>query len=74
MSFLRAFKKMGILWNKVIPYAALLVGFMGQKIKSEGKITLPVLVKEVAHVVEFLNVSTSSPYNCTMGRSSLNQF
>lgn len=65
---------MGIPLDKVIPYVAYLVGFIPQTVTSEGKVTLPISVKDIGHMVEFLIISAPSPYNCILGRPSLNQF
>lgn len=67
--FTNNFNQMGISWNHVLPYAALLVGFFGQT-TSEGEITLPVSVNDTADIVEFLIVPVSSPYNCIIGYSA----
>lgn len=66
------FRQIGIPWDKVIPYAAPLVGFTGKTVKSEGKITLLVSIKEIGHMAEFLIIYAPSPYNCKMSRSALN--
>lgn len=72
--FKNTFNDIGILWDCVLPYAALLVGFSGQTIESKEKISLPVSVNDITDMVEFFIVFVSSPYNCIMGRSALNKF
>lgn len=70
--FKDTFAKMAISWDRVIPYAALLVGFTSQIFKSKGQINLPVSVSDNTYMAEFLIVSTPFPYNCIMGRPALN--
>lgn len=72
--FMNTFTQMGISCNCVLPYAVPLFRFSGQTTKSKGKITLPVSVNDTAHMVEFFIVAVSSPYNCIMGCSALDQF
>ncbi|KAI5658483.1 hypothetical protein M9H77_27276 [Catharanthus roseus] len=48
--FKETFQQMGIPWNKVTPYVAPLVGFTGQIVKLEGKVTLPISVKDTRHM------------------------
>lgn len=64
---------MDIPWDKVSPYATPLVGFIGQTIKSDGNINLPVSIRDTAHMVKFLIVSATWPYNCILGWLALNQ-
>lgn len=71
--FKDTFKQRSIPWDKVIPYAAPLVGFAGQTIKFDGKISLSVSVGNTAHRVEFFIFFAISPYNYFMGRPTLNQ-
>lgn len=52
---------MDLTWDKVSPYTTPLIGFTGQTIKSDGKISLPVFFGDTAHMVEFLIVSAPSP-------------
>lgn len=71
--FKDTFKQMDIPWDKVIPYATPLVGFTGQTVKYDGKISLPISISDTSLIMEFLLISASSPYNCIMGRQVLNQ-
>lgn len=72
--FKETLKEMDISWTKVvIAYIASLVGFIGQIMKSDRKICLLVIVGDTAHIVEFLIVSSSSPYNYILGHPALNQ-
>lgn len=71
--FKDTFKQMDISWSKVLPYEAPLVGFTRQIMKPNGKITLPVSIGDIAHMVKFLIVVAPSPYNCIMGRPALIQ-
>lgn len=70
--FKDSFNQMDIPRSKVLPYAVLLVGVTGQTVKTDSKITILVSIGDAAHMVEFLIVSTPSPYNCIMGHPTLN--
>lgn len=59
---------MDISWDKVLWHVTHLVGFMGQTIKSDSKITLPDSIGDTIHMVELFIVYATSPYNCIMGR------
>lgn len=71
--FKDTFWQMDIPWDKVLPYTSPLVGFTSQTIKSDGKISLPIYVRDSARVIEFIIVFAPYPYNCIMGRPALNQ-
>lgn len=51
--FKDTFTQMDISWEKLLPYAAPLVGFIGKAVKFVGKITLPVSIGDTAHMIEF---------------------
>lgn len=68
------FNQIRIPWDRVLPYATLLVGFASQTTKSDGKMSLLVSVQDTANMVKFLIMSVPSLDNSIMGRSSLNQF
>lgn len=65
--------QMDISWSFVTPYTTPLVGFTSKIVKSKGKISLPMTVRNIIYILEFLIVSTLSPYNYIMGRPTLNQ-
>lgn len=71
--FKNTFLHMDILWSQATPYVAPLVGFVGQTIQPERKISFRVNVENTAYMVEFLIVSSPSPYNCILGWPALNQ-
>ncbi|XP_010251343.1 PREDICTED: uncharacterized protein LOC104593283 [Nelumbo nucifera] len=52
-----------------------LVGFSGNVVRPEGRITLPITVgttRQVTRMTEFLVVKIGSPYNAIVGRPTLN--
>ncbi|XP_058092147.1 uncharacterized protein LOC131238038 [Magnolia sinica] len=71
-----AFERIGILRSHFRPVKTPLHGFAGERVISEGVISLPVTVEEGQHqvtlMVDFLVVNVSSVYNVILSRPSLN--
>ncbi|XP_058092595.1 uncharacterized protein LOC131239050 [Magnolia sinica] len=71
-----AFKRMTILRSHLRPVKTLLHGFAGERVISEGAISLPVTEGEGRHqvtlLVDFLIVNVPSVHNVILGRPSLN--
>ncbi|KAG5553475.1 hypothetical protein RHGRI_011374 [Rhododendron griersonianum] len=69
--FYSAFKALGLSKDRLSPVDAPLVGFTGIPVYPLGKIMLPVYAGSVQLQVEFIVVSSPSPYNAILGRNWL---
>ncbi|KAG5561883.1 hypothetical protein RHGRI_004804 [Rhododendron griersonianum] len=69
--FYSAFKALGLSKDQLSPVDAPLVGFTGIPVYPLGKIVLPVYAGSVQLQVEFIVVSSPSPYNAILGRNWL---
>ncbi|XP_058104861.1 uncharacterized protein LOC131248550 [Magnolia sinica] len=71
-----AFERMGILRSRLRPVKTSLHGFVGERVISEGVISLPVTTGEGQHqviiMVDFLVVNVPSVHNVILGKPSLN--
>ncbi|KAF7146217.1 hypothetical protein RHSIM_Rhsim04G0229300 [Rhododendron simsii] len=66
-----AFKALGFSRDQLSPVDAPLVGFIGTPVYPLGRIVLPVLAGSMQLDVEFIVVSSPSPYNAILGRNWL---
>ncbi|KAG5530153.1 hypothetical protein RHGRI_030503 [Rhododendron griersonianum] len=69
--FYSAFKALGLSKDQLTSVEAPLIGFTGIPVYPLGKIVLPVYAGSVKLDVEFIVVSSSSPYNAILGRNWL---
>ncbi|KAG5532129.1 hypothetical protein RHGRI_026666 [Rhododendron griersonianum] len=69
--FYSAFKALGLSKDQLTSVEAPLIGFTGIPVYPLGKIVLPVYASSVKLDVEFIVVSSPSPYNAILGRNWL---
>ncbi|KAG5557203.1 hypothetical protein RHGRI_007467 [Rhododendron griersonianum] len=69
--FYSAFKALGLSEEQLAPVEAPLIGFTGIPVYPLGKIVLPVYAGSVKLDMEFIVVSSPSPYNAILGRNWL---
>ncbi|KAG5560466.1 hypothetical protein RHGRI_003698 [Rhododendron griersonianum] len=69
--FYSAFKALGLSKEQLTPVEAPLIGFTGIPVYPLGKIVLPVYAGSVKLDMEFIVVSSPSPYNAILGRNWL---
>ncbi|KAG5556294.1 hypothetical protein RHGRI_006788 [Rhododendron griersonianum] len=69
--FYLAFKALGLSKEQLTPVEAPLIGFTGIPVYPLGKVVLPVYAGSVKLNIEFIVVSSPSPYNAILGRNWL---
>ncbi|KAG5565631.1 hypothetical protein RHGRI_001519 [Rhododendron griersonianum] len=69
--FYSAFKALGLSKDQLTPVEAPLVGFTGIPVYPLSKVVLPVYAGSVKLDMEFIVVSSPSPYNAILGRNWL---
>ncbi|KAG5516462.1 hypothetical protein RHGRI_037243 [Rhododendron griersonianum] len=69
--FYSAFRALGLSKDQLTPVDAPLIGFTGIPVYPLDKIVLPIYAGSVQLEVEFIVVSSPSPYNAIMGRNWL---
>lgn len=66
--FYSAFCKMNLKKSNLEPYSSSLVSFDSHSTPTKGKIKLPISLKSVTLMVDFLVVNAPSPYNAILGK------
>jgi len=75
--FLKTFKRMGISWDKVIPYDEQIVRFLGEKVYTKGYVDLHTKFgeneKQKTIKIWYQIVDAKTLYNALLGRPPLNR-